>query len=30
MCSHNVHSKFLMGSQYVLQVHNVFLNMFSI
>ncbi len=30
MCSHDVPSKFLMGSQYVCQVHNVFLNMFSI
>jgi hypothetical protein len=30
MCSHTVPSKFLMGSQYVPQVHNVFLNMFSI
>jgi hypothetical protein len=30
MCSHGVPSKFLMGSQYVPQVHNVFLNMFYI
>jgi hypothetical protein len=30
MCSHNVPSKFLMGSQCVPQVHNVFLNMFCI
>jgi hypothetical protein len=30
MCSHNVPSKFLMGSQCVPQVHNVFLNMFYI
>jgi len=28
--SHAVPSKFLLGSQYVLQVHNVFPNMFSI
>jgi hypothetical protein len=30
MCSHGVPSKFLMGSQCVPQVHNVFLNMFYI
>jgi len=30
MCSHVVPSKFLMGSQCVPQVHNVFLNMFCI
>ncbi len=30
MCSDGVSCKFLMGSQYVPQVHNVFLNMFSI
>jgi hypothetical protein len=30
MCSHGVPSKFLMGSQNVPQVHNVFLNMFFI
>jgi hypothetical protein len=30
MCSHGVPSKFLMSSQYVPQVHNVFLNMFYI
>ncbi len=30
MCSHGVPSKFLMGSQYVPQVHNAFLNMFCI
>jgi len=30
MCSHDVPSKFLMGSQYVPQVHNAFLNMFYI
>jgi hypothetical protein len=29
MCSHSVLSKFLMGSQYVPQVHNAFLNMFT-
>jgi hypothetical protein len=30
MCFHDVLSKFLMGSQYVPQVHNAFLNMFCI
>jgi hypothetical protein len=30
MCSHDVPFKFLMGSQNVPQVHNVFPNMFSI
>ncbi len=30
MCSHGVPSKFLMGSQCVPQVHNVFINMFCI
>jgi hypothetical protein len=30
MCFHGVPSKFLMGSQYVPQIHNAFLNMFCI